>query len=87
MLRRSIFGVALFLLLASAFAQEYPAKPITVIVAYPAGGNNDLRARRTAPALRAISGTRHSPRQRPMATRWASVPWGRSRSMARFIRT
>nr|WP_240636194.1 tripartite tricarboxylate transporter substrate binding protein [Caldimonas tepidiphila] len=26
-------------------AQEYPAKPITIVVAFTAGGNNDLRAR------------------------------------------
>jgi tripartite-type tricarboxylate transporter receptor subunit TctC len=28
-----------------ALAQAYPAKPITVVVAFAAGGNNDLRAR------------------------------------------
>lgn len=28
-----------------AWAQDYPAKPITVVVAYAAGGNNDIRAR------------------------------------------
>src|SRR3954454_18954197 len=31
--------------LSCAFAQDYPAKPISVIVSYSAGGNNDLRAR------------------------------------------
>ena len=29
----------------SAVAQEYPAKPIVVVVSFSAGGNNDLRAR------------------------------------------
>lgn len=29
----------------TAQAQDYPAKPITVVVAFSAGGNNDLRAR------------------------------------------
>jgi len=29
----------------AAFAQSYPAKPITLVVAFAAGGNNDLRAR------------------------------------------
>jgi tripartite-type tricarboxylate transporter receptor subunit TctC len=29
-------------------AQDYPAKPITVVVSYSAGGNNDLRARQLA---------------------------------------
>src|SRR5215216_4481635 len=31
-----------------ALAQDYPAKPITVVVSYSAGGNNDLRARQLA---------------------------------------
>jgi tripartite-type tricarboxylate transporter receptor subunit TctC len=31
-----------------AAAQDYPAKPITVVVSYSAGGNNDLRARQLA---------------------------------------
>jgi tripartite-type tricarboxylate transporter receptor subunit TctC len=30
---------------APALAQDYPAKPITHIVSFTAGGNNDLRAR------------------------------------------
>ena len=32
----------------TAVAQDYPAKPITVVVSYSAGGNNDLRARQLA---------------------------------------
>jgi tripartite-type tricarboxylate transporter receptor subunit TctC len=49
-LSRSIFAVALFALAGAGFAQspQYPVKPIAVIVAYPAGGNNDLRARQLA---------------------------------------
>src|SRR3954468_3007728 len=35
---------------------QYPAKPITVIVAYPAGGNNDLRARQLAIPVAEILG-------------------------------
>ena len=29
----------------SALAQAYPAKPITIVVAYPAGGDTDAMAR------------------------------------------
>jgi tripartite-type tricarboxylate transporter receptor subunit TctC len=29
----------------TAMAQDYPAKPIVLVVAFAAGGNNDLRAR------------------------------------------
>ncbi|HSV44784.1 MAG TPA: tripartite tricarboxylate transporter substrate binding protein [Ramlibacter sp.] len=29
----------------SAFSQDYPAKPISVVVSFSAGGNNDIRAR------------------------------------------
>jgi tripartite-type tricarboxylate transporter receptor subunit TctC len=36
-----LFGLAAF----CAQAQEYPTKPITLVVAFSAGGNNDLRAR------------------------------------------
>jgi len=47
---RSIVAITTFALLGTGFAQppQYPAKPIAVIVAYPAGGNNDLRARQLA---------------------------------------
>jgi tripartite-type tricarboxylate transporter receptor subunit TctC len=40
----------------SAIAQEYPAKPITVIVSYSAGGNNDIRARQLAVPISAALG-------------------------------
>jgi tripartite-type tricarboxylate transporter receptor subunit TctC len=33
---------------ASAFAQDYPSRPITLIVPYAAGGGNDLMARTAA---------------------------------------
>lgn len=49
MQRRSLLEVGLLGLLAAtsplAQAQDYPAKPITLVVAFSAGGNNDLRAR------------------------------------------
>jgi tripartite-type tricarboxylate transporter receptor subunit TctC len=45
-----IFAVAFSALLAPTLGQtqDYPVKPITVIVSYSAGGNNDLRARQLA---------------------------------------
>ena len=47
-----------WLVLAPAFAQSphYPVKPITVIVSYSAGGNNDLRARQLAVPVAAMLG-------------------------------
>ena len=46
--RQSFKPIAAALLSTTAFgalAQAYPSKPITVVVAFSAGGNNDLRAR------------------------------------------
>ena len=37
----------------AAHAQDYPAKPITIIVTYPAGGGADLMARLLAPKIAA----------------------------------
>jgi tripartite-type tricarboxylate transporter receptor subunit TctC len=43
-LRCSALGLAAALPLA-LLAQDYPTKPVTVVVAFSAGGNNDIRAR------------------------------------------
>lgn len=44
--RAFAFGAASFASLPTlSFAQAWPAKPITIVVAFSAGGNNDLRAR------------------------------------------
>jgi tripartite-type tricarboxylate transporter receptor subunit TctC len=42
-----LLSVALFLVqvTAQSFALDYPTKPISVVVSYSAGGNNDLRSR------------------------------------------
>jgi tripartite-type tricarboxylate transporter receptor subunit TctC len=44
LLRASVTGV-LAASSVAALAQDYPAKPIVMVVAFAAGGNNDLRAR------------------------------------------
>ena len=49
-----LFWIALAFVLALAgiaSAQEYPARPITLIVGYPPGGNTDLMARALQPEL------------------------------------
>ena len=52
---RAIAPLSLLLLGLSgtAIAQDYPTKPITIIVSYPAGGGADLMARLLAPKLSA----------------------------------
>jgi tripartite-type tricarboxylate transporter receptor subunit TctC len=47
----ALAAACFFSLHASAHAEDYPAKPITLIVGYPAGGSVDLIARVTAPEL------------------------------------
>lgn len=45
-------GAALLALAAgTAAAQDFPARPITLIVGYPPGGNTDLMARALQPEL------------------------------------
>jgi tripartite-type tricarboxylate transporter receptor subunit TctC len=39
------------MMLSKAVAQDYPNKPVTLVVSYPPGGSNDLTARAIAPAL------------------------------------
>jgi tripartite-type tricarboxylate transporter receptor subunit TctC len=48
--RRVILG-ALLALPCIAVAQDYPTRPVTVIVGYPPGGNTDLMARALQPEL------------------------------------
>lgn len=55
----SLFGLALAalaLLAAPAWAADYPSRPITEIVPYPAGGSTDLAGRAVANAMSEILG-------------------------------
>ena len=52
MLNRTLFAVALALSLA-AHAQEYPSRPVKVVVPFPAGGASDVLARIVAEKLQA----------------------------------
>jgi hypothetical protein len=40
----------------SAFASDYPAKPITLVIPYPAGGSTDLTGRALANAAKKYLG-------------------------------
>jgi tripartite-type tricarboxylate transporter receptor subunit TctC len=51
---RAIATAALVALAPSAFAQDYPTRPITLIVPYAAGGGNDVMARIVADKMSAL---------------------------------
>jgi tripartite-type tricarboxylate transporter receptor subunit TctC len=51
-----MMGAAALLLCVTATAQTYPAKPVRFIVAFPAGGGNDVLARLVAQKLSAAYG-------------------------------
>jgi len=51
---RRVIGILMLLLIAipaTILAQNYPEKPIRIIVAYTPGGGNDIAARLIAPKL------------------------------------
>ncbi len=50
------FAVVLSLFASVTFAQEYPVKPIRIIVPYPPGGVTDIAARLVAPKMGEILG-------------------------------
>jgi tripartite-type tricarboxylate transporter receptor subunit TctC len=55
--RKFAFAIALCALSAAGvMAQDYPNKPIQMIVAFPPGGNTDLTARALAPELSKVLG-------------------------------
>ena len=55
-LHRFAFSALLLSAGAPALAQDYPNRPLTVVVAFSAGGNNDLRARQLAAPVGAALG-------------------------------
>ncbi|WP_051248708.1 tripartite tricarboxylate transporter substrate binding protein [Acidovorax sp. JHL-9] len=56
-MHRVLAGLALALCAATGFAQPWPAKPITIVVPFGAGGNTDTIARLTAGHLSRALGT------------------------------
>jgi len=55
-IRRAVLAAATLAWAASAFAQDYPSRPIRIIVPTPAGGPVDVMARVLANALPAVLG-------------------------------
>jgi tripartite-type tricarboxylate transporter receptor subunit TctC len=56
LIRRSLFVIATGLLALGASAQTYPAKPIRVVVPFPAGGGTDIIARDTTQRITTVQG-------------------------------
>lgn len=63
----SVAFLAAFLLATHAAAQNYPVKPIRVIVPYAAGGNTDITARAVGSKLSAVLGQQIVVENRPGA--------------------
>src|SRR5260221_8984532 len=50
-MRAIYLGLCLAVLAASAYAQEFPNRPVRIVVPWPPSGNVDITARSVAPAL------------------------------------
>jgi len=68
MKRAALAAMAAAALAIPASAQDYPTKPITIVVSYAAGGNNDLRARQLAVPVSAELGKPLITENRPGAS-------------------
>jgi tripartite-type tricarboxylate transporter receptor subunit TctC len=64
----ALIGVLCFGAHSVGQTQEYPSKPVTVIVSYSAGGNNDLRARQLSIPASALLGKQVITDNRPGAS-------------------
>src|SRR6266849_5168936 len=51
MLKRALLAVALTAVTCFCFSQEFPARPVRIVVPWPPSGNVDITARTLAPAL------------------------------------
>src|SRR5437660_12214512 len=63
----SHFLLAAVLFCSSAFAQDYPSKPIRIIVTFAAGGTSDLLSRAVGAKLAAVLGQQVITDNRPGA--------------------
>src|SRR5688572_7941275 len=66
--RAAALGVALAAFTGGAFAQNYPARPVQVIVPYSAGGSIDIITRAVAQALSKDMGQNFVVENRPGAS-------------------
>jgi tripartite-type tricarboxylate transporter receptor subunit TctC len=66
-LKRPLFAVALAALCVTAAAQDFPSKPVRIVVPWPPGGNVDITARTVAPALSEALGQQVVVENRPGA--------------------
>ena len=60
-------AIAMSLAAAMAYAQDYPAKPVRLVVGFPPGGSNDIVARHLAPKLGEVLGVQTIVENRPGA--------------------
>lgn len=63
--RHALAAASLLLATSAAFAQAYPAKPIKVIVPFPAGGGTDLIAREVTTKIQTTKGWNFVVENRP----------------------
>ena len=62
-----LLGAAVLMAAGAAFGQEYPTRPIRLIIGFPPGGSNDVVARLVAPRLGELLGAQVVVENRPGA--------------------